>query len=58
MLYKNNVYKKVSFDNMKYHILSEINNIDPIFFINTPKKLFIDYVNAWFDPSLINNVFI
>jgi hypothetical protein len=58
MLYKNNVYKKVSFDNMKYHILSEINNIDTIFFINTPKKLFIDYVNAWFNPNLINNVFI
>jgi len=58
MIYTDNTYNKKSFDIMKEYIIYEMNKLDDKLFINIPKKLFIDYINAWFDPSLINNVFI
>lgn len=58
MLYIDNVYNTKSFYDMKEYVISEMNKIDNKIFVNTPKKLFMDYINAWFDPSLINNVFL
>lgn len=58
MLYIDNVCNNKSFDNMKDYIFYEMNKLDNKLFVNVPKKLFMDYINAWFDPSLINNVFL
>lgn len=57
-IYKNNTFDHVSFNKLRHYVLYEISLLDLTLFKNIKKQLFIDFIESWYNPALINNVFI
>jgi hypothetical protein len=57
-IYKNKCMSHIIINRLKHYVLDEINRIDAKLFRDTPQKLFIDSIEAWFNPPIINDVFI
>lgn len=57
-IYKNSKFSHIIFNRLKEYVLYEINLVDPTLFKNIKKQLFLDFIESWFNPTIINNVFI
>lgn len=57
-IYKNNTFNHISIERLREYVLYEINLVDSTLFRNIKKSLFLDFIESWFNPAIINDVFI